>query len=285
MSRRRALEAASGLLQMTRPLTCLGTALLTLAGALLAAGGGSLAGGAWRAALVVGLIAAACDVLNDVRDVPVDRVNRPTRPLPAGRDSARLAIVWMTLLAVAAAALAASLGPALWATALLLAALGAGYSLYFKNTVLAGNAVVGFLCGIAVVYGAWVQSAPTLASALIGLCVAVFVFAREILGTVADAAGDARTGLATITTRWGKAAALRAFTLAAAVFIALCALPWLLGLASTGYLAAAGVVAVLPMSGIALALRWRADERAIHTARWVMKLQWFAGLLAIAFLR
>jgi geranylgeranylglycerol-phosphate geranylgeranyltransferase len=281
----RTLAQFVGLLQVTRPLTCLGTSLLTLSGAALAGGGAGLTAAAWRAAALVGLIAAASDTLNDLRDVAVDRLNKPGRPIPAGRVSRRLAAGWAALLAVAATGLALSLGPERFGAALALALLGAAYSFYFKNTVLAGNAIVGFLCGITVVYGAWVQSGPALAPMLVGLCVAVFVFAREILGTVADGPGDARAGLATVTTRWGRAAALRIFYLAAAGFILLCALPWLLGLASRLYLYAVGIIAVLPIAAIAVGLSLRSSDQAIRAARWVMKIQWFAGLVAIAFLK
>src|SRR5579859_1315426 len=131
MAIRRALDQIIGLLQMTRPLTCLGTSLLTLSGAALAGGGGPLTGAAWRAALLVGLIAAACDTLNDLRDMAVDRLNKPGRPLPAGRVSRRLAAGWAALLALAATGLAGSLGAERFAAALALAGLGAAYSFYF----------------------------------------------------------------------------------------------------------------------------------------------------------
>src|SRR5207248_1264331 len=147
-----------GLLQMTRPLTCLGTSLLTLAGAALASQGGPLTASAWRAAVLVGLVAAASDTLNDLRDVAVDRLNKPTRPLPAGRVAPRVAVVWIGLLAVAAGGLALSLGAERFTAALALALLAAAYSFYLKDTVLAGNAVVGGLCGVSVVYGAWAQA-------------------------------------------------------------------------------------------------------------------------------
>src|SRR6266852_2605626 len=136
MPMRRTFEQVIGLLQVTRPLTCLGTSLLTLAGAALAAGGGPLAGAAWRAAALVGLIAAACDTLNDLRDVAVDRLNKPGRPIPAGRVTRRLAAGWAALLALAATGLALSLGPERFAAALALALLGVAYSFWFKNTVL-----------------------------------------------------------------------------------------------------------------------------------------------------
>ena len=282
---RRTLEQLIGLLQLTRPLTCLGTSLLTLSGAALAAGGGPLSAAAWRSAALVGLIAAACDTLNDLRDVAVDRLNKPGRPIPAGRVSRRLAIVWMGLLAVAAMVLALSLGAEQFLAALALAVLGAAYSLYFKNTALAGNAVVGFLCGVTVIYGAWVQLGPDLAPVLVGLCVAVFVFAREVLGTVTDAPGDARAGLATVATRWGKPTALRVFYLSALCFALLCALPWFLGLGSPLYLFAVTIIAVVPIAAVAFGLSWRSTDRAIRAARWVMKVQWFTALIAIAFLK
>ena len=58
-----------------------------------------------------------------------------------------------------------------------------------------------------------------------------------------------------------------------------------MGLASMAYLFAVGIIAVLPISAIALGLSRRSSDEAVRAARRVMKVQWFAGLVAIAFLR
>ena len=78
-------------LALMRPLNCLIAALSVYVGAFTI-------GLRWPtfdlgiAALSAALIAAAGNAFNDVRDVAIDRINRPTRPLPAGKLSERAAL-------------------------------------------------------------------------------------------------------------------------------------------------------------------------------------------------
>jgi 4-hydroxybenzoate polyprenyltransferase len=283
---RRALELIVGLLQVVRPLTCLGAALLTVSGAYLAAeSGAALSPAVGRATLLAGLAAAACNALNDYHDVAADRVNQPRRPIPAGRLPRPAAGAWAALLATLALALAWSLGPRAFIFALGLALLGAAYSYFFKNTVLLGNGLVGLLCGAALAYGAWVRQAVTPAAGLAAAGVAAFVCAREVLGTVLDQPGDSRVGLNTVATRWGRRAALRWFCLLAVAFVALCLAPWVMHWAPDGYRVAVVITGALPVAAIVVGLSVRSSEPAIRAARWIMKAQWFAGLLAIVWLR
>ncbi|MCC6190345.1 MAG: UbiA family prenyltransferase [Anaerolineales bacterium] len=282
----RAARAIAGLLQLTRPLTCLGTALLVVMGAYLAGPEPlALTIYPWRAAGLVALIAAACNVLNDYRDVAVDRLNRPWRPIPAGRVSSPLVGGWALLLAAGAAALAWGLDARLAAVATGLGLLGAAYSFFFKNTVLFGNALVGLLCASPVAYGAALQGGLTRPARLATLFVFLFVLAREILGTVVDGPGDARAGLRTITTRLGRAAALRLFRVIGLLLVGLCLAPALLRQAPGRYLWVAVPTLALPMLGIVVWLGLRSTPAAVHRARQIMKLQWFAGLLAMAWLK
>src|SRR3954464_2034741 len=68
----------------------------------------------WRAAalgsLAMALLAAAGNMHNDVIDLPIDRINRPDRPLPSGRISPRAALAVASITFAAALALAFALG-------------------------------------------------------------------------------------------------------------------------------------------------------------------------------
>jgi hypothetical protein len=88
-----------------------------------------------------------------------------------------------------------------------------------------------------------------------------------------------------VATRWGPRAALRLFQGVALVFVGLCLAPALLRLAPERYLYAVVPTGVVPMLGIVVWLSLRSSAAAVHGARQVMKLQWFAGLLAMAWLR
>src|SRR4051812_44022196 len=69
---------------------------------------------AWGAAalgsLAMALLAAAGNMHNDVVDLPIDRINRPDRPLPSGRIAPGAAMAGACLCFAAALVLAFALG-------------------------------------------------------------------------------------------------------------------------------------------------------------------------------
>ena len=87
-----------GLYKISRPLS-------TLTGVLAVILGGYVAGtGAWDkialAALATLLVSAAANAWNDYRDIDIDRINQPQRPLPSGMVSPRAVLIFSVVLAV-----------------------------------------------------------------------------------------------------------------------------------------------------------------------------------------
>ncbi len=84
------LQTIKGLYKLSRPMS-------TLTGVLAVVLGGYVAGtGAWDkialAALATLLVSAAANAWNDYRDIEIDRINQPQRPLPSGMVSPRAAL-------------------------------------------------------------------------------------------------------------------------------------------------------------------------------------------------
>ena len=138
---------------LPRPLNGLITALSVGIGALTAD-----QAPAWPAILLAALSAAlingAGNAFNDLLDIDIDRINRPLRPLPAGRLSPNAARMQSLLLALAGCTLAFWLSPWHVLIALAVVALLAFYSLSLKNSLLWGNVLVAFVGAIAFPYGA-----------------------------------------------------------------------------------------------------------------------------------
>jgi geranylgeranylglycerol-phosphate geranylgeranyltransferase len=290
------LDRIQVLFQITRMHNCAGAALATLLGIYLAGGTSMiLTSLAFRAAMVVWLIVAANNVGNDLHDLTADGLQKSYRPLPSGRLSPPTARYLAVVLFAGGLATAGTLGPYPALIAMGAGALGIGYSHFLKNTVLLGNAVVGLLSGITVVYGAMVvilfahnqKSWPHLWSkvGVAALFVMGFVFVREILKTIADREDDAEAGLNTVATRLGSHRALRLHALLALTFTAAMISPWVFQLAPDGYLIAITLGIILPILGVVVLLRVRADTSTLHVALGVTKLAWFSGLLALATLR
>ena len=86
------LNELKGLYKISRPFT-------TLTGGLAVLLGGYVAGtGAWGkvalAILATWFITAAANAWNDYRDIEIDKINQPKRPLPSGLVSPRSALIF-----------------------------------------------------------------------------------------------------------------------------------------------------------------------------------------------
>ncbi len=159
------------------------------------------------AAITVLLITISTNAWNDYIDIEIDRINKPDRPLPAGKITPRGALIFSVTGSIISLVTAASINlPAF------LIALGSNILLYLyswrlKCTVLLGNAAVASIIGLCFVFGGVAAGNidPTLP-----LAATVFfaILGREILKTMADYKGDLQQNCRTIAVAWGKKSAL-----------------------------------------------------------------------------
>ena len=263
---------------LPRPLNCLITALAVYVGAFTA-------GVRWPsapvllAALSAALIAAAGYISNDLKDVDIDRINRPGRPLPAGRIGRRAATLEAWLCALA------GLGLAWWLGALAGLAAGAialglvAYNLFLKRRAFWGNLLIAALSSAAFPYGALAAGSPGRSWIPAGFAL-LFHWGREIIKDMEDMEGDRARGARTLPLLWGRK---RAILLASAVYsilIAFTLLPWLLDFYGMAYL--------LLVLGVDAALLWTVIQlhrgeagRTPSSLNPLLKAAMFLGLLAI----
>ncbi len=193
-------QTIKGLFKLSRPVS-------TLTGVLAVALGGYVAGtGAWGpvalAALATLFVSASSNAWNDYRDIEIDRINQPQRPLPSGMVTPRAALIFSIVLAVLSVVVAALINP----TALLIAVLSNIllyiYSIRLKSTVLLGNLTVALISAMSPVFGGVAAGNPRPALWL-GAIIFVGILGREILKTLADYDGDLAHNVRTIATAWG----------------------------------------------------------------------------------
>lgn len=186
-------RTASALVQLTRPLNAVLAAVGVLCGMLLTASAGDMLAAARIGAPLAALfITAAGNVVNDLRDVEVDRQAHPKRPLPSGRITRRAATNLAAALASMGLAAAALAG--VWtllfalATVLLLAA----YELRLKRGGLAGNVAVAALTAATFVFGAVASGHAAQGRwAYVAAGMAFFVnLAREVAKDIQDQDAD-----------------------------------------------------------------------------------------------
>lgn len=169
------------------------------------------------ACLAAVALATFANAFNDWRDVEIDRVVHPARPLPAAALSLAAALRLASLAAGVALAASALLAPGFVVASALVLALMVLYSTHLKRAGLAGNVCVAVLASLPFVYGAWAVGAPRAAAPLFALGVPLH-FAREIAKDLDDAPGD-RLSRATLPVAHGALTARALFATALVIFL------------------------------------------------------------------
>jgi geranylgeranylglycerol-phosphate geranylgeranyltransferase len=176
--------------------------------------------------------------VNDVYDVEVDRINRPERPIPSGRVSAKdgsnLAYV---VLAAGIACAVLSLNPLAVVIAAAYAFLSWLYNSKAKKTGLAGNLIVASSLAIPFIYGGAIGGGSIAGSLLLLMALTAFFsgVGREVVKAMADVEGDAKRDINSVARNRGLVFASRV----GAVFFLLAVLtswvPLVTGLANEVY--------------------------------------------------
>jgi geranylgeranylglycerol-phosphate geranylgeranyltransferase len=154
------------------------------------------------AAAAAFLICAGGNIVNDLVDIEVDRVNRPHRILVQEALSKRYAIVLAVLVNIVAVLLALAVNLIVTSIALVVIAFLLLYNLWLKRVPLAGNMVIAALGGLTFMTGGFAIDsfmALTLPGPLIPAVYAFFFhMVREIIKDVEDIEGDRRVGIKTL---------------------------------------------------------------------------------------
>ena len=191
-----------GFVEILRPANCVVAGLVGILGATVALG--SLPG--YEKSLMIFLVVfLGCswgNIINDYFDYEIDKINRPTRPLPRGALSRKAALVYGLCLALLGLLIGYMLN--LWA---FLFAFGAYLLMYLyawklKPTPFVGNLTVATLTGVTPLYGAVAVGKIGLAGYL-ALCAFLVNVAREIFKDIEDVEGDRVHGAKTLPIIWG----------------------------------------------------------------------------------
>lgn len=105
------------------------------------------------------LVAAGGNVVNDIYDIEVDKINRPHRALPSGRMTVRQAWIYVAFLSILGIIFAWI--PGRWISALIVIffeAVGYAYASKVKTLGLAGNFMVAFSFAFGLIYGSVVYA-------------------------------------------------------------------------------------------------------------------------------
>jgi 4-hydroxybenzoate polyprenyltransferase len=221
----RTLPAIRAGLALVRPFTLVAPALGVLSGALTAYGArprfmhsrDSLT--AWAGDVVIGAVAAATlngasNTLNQVYDLPIDRINKPSRVLPSGQLSVGTALILSVFLYAASLAAAAVINLAVFAMFALGALATVIYSAPPFRTKRFGwwaNVTIAVPRGLLLKVAGWSITKSILAPEawLIGAVFGLFLLGATTSKDFADVEGDRAHGCRTLPIIYGREKATR----------------------------------------------------------------------------
>ena len=204
--------------------------------------------------LVVLLVTAAGNTINDYYDAEIDAVNRADRPIPAGLVTKGAALWFSALLFLAGIAASLFTNDICIAFAVFNSALLVAYAARLKGLPLSGNLAVAYLTGSMFLFGGAFAGIPGLLRLVpIALMTVLATLARELLKDAEDVEGDRAGGASTVPIRIGvRKTALLAFAFVLLSVIA-SAVPFLWW--GAPYLAMIGLVDIALLAAAFRALR------------------------------
>jgi geranylgeranylglycerol-phosphate geranylgeranyltransferase len=244
-----------------RPANCLMAAAAALIGILVSKTTLSfgLIGPGVLAFVVIFLVTAGGNVINDYFDITIDKVNKPDRALPSGQITQRGALLYAITLTLFGVAVALFINPLCLGLATLNAVLLVLYSWKLKRTALFGNLLVGFLTGSVFLFGGAAVSAVFLPG-LLFLSAMLAITSREIVKDVEDLQGDKRVGASTLPIRYGVSLSLAAAAFFMLAAVAVSPLPFVTSMLGFAYLGIVVLADLILLYGVSLS--WRAPSRA-----------------------
>jgi len=146
------------------------------------------------------LVSSSIMVFNDIIDLPIDRINRPNRPLPSGKIKVIEALVMGIMLGIFGIIFSYLTGMGTLFLALGFWIIGILYNLYFKGTPLIGNMIVSLSIAIPFIYGALMtgDNISDLNTYILAVTAFTINTYREIIKDIADEEGDRGKGLSTL---------------------------------------------------------------------------------------
>jgi len=154
------------------------------------------------AALAASLVMASGNIINDVFDIEIDRINRPSRPLPSGLIKINFALFFYFILVLISLALSLLISQSAFTIVLISHLILFLYSKYLKKVPLIGNITVAFLTGLVFIFGGVAVGNPS--AAIIPASFAFLInLMREIIKDMEDVEGDRKADVITFPIKFG----------------------------------------------------------------------------------
>lgn len=232
------------------------------------------------ACLSGGLIQGGANSINDYFDLEIDQINKPYRPLPAGKLARGEVFVFSIILFLGGILLGAMVNQIALGIALFSAILLFTYSAKLKGSILWGNLAVSLVTGLAFIYGGIAVNRFHQSLIPAGFSF-LFHFGREIIKDVQDEEGDRANQIVTFAIRYGARISMRFITAIYILLIFLTFLPYFYGIYGLDYFIVV-LIGVDAVVGGCLITMWRNPvPKTLGKISNILKADMLIGLLAI----
>jgi geranylgeranylglycerol-phosphate geranylgeranyltransferase len=154
------------------------------------------------ASVSAGLTASAGNIINDIIDIEIDKINRPTRPLPSGKLTIKGAYALYFICIILSVVLAVLVNTIVLVIVLFTHLVLFLYSKYLKRIPFIGNIIVAFLTGLVFIFGGVIveNSSAAIIPALFAFLINLI---RELVKDMQDVEGDRAAGVITFPIKFG----------------------------------------------------------------------------------
>lgn len=184
------------------------------------------------AGIVGFLVCAYGNIINDIMDIEIDRINNPKRPLVSGRVKKKFVLIISILFILVSVIISSFLGFKPLLLVIITILLLFFYSFYFKKTIWA-NIIVAIIAGLSFIFGGFITLN------ILSLIPAVFALLihtpREIIKDIIDVAGDRAGGVASYSIIHGEEKARRLAFFSLVMLAILSPMPYILGFLNIRY--------------------------------------------------
>ena len=190
------------IVKLIRPINFLITFITVVVAAFICQPGLVFSSSIILAAFAASFTLASGNIINDIYDVEIDKINRSSRPLPSGKIINKEALVLYFIFQLLSLILSWFINLPAFFIVIIATLLLFLYSKYLKRIPLIGNITVAFLTGLVFIYGGIAVEnydaaiIPALFAFLINLI-------REIVKDMKDVKGDEKAGVVSFPIKYG----------------------------------------------------------------------------------
>lgn len=268
--------------ELIRPINFLITFITVIVAAFICQPGFVFSSSIILAAFAASFTLASGNIVNDIYDVEIDKINRSSRPLPSGKISCKEALALYFIFLLLSLILSWFINLPAFIIVIITTLILFLYSKYLKRIPLVGNLTVAFLTGLVFIYGG--IAVGNYKAAIIPAFFAFLInLIREIVKDMQDVEGDKKSGVVSFPIKYGfKKSKILSFVVSVLLFL-FTFYPFLIQLYKIEYFIIVMVI-VNPLLIYSIKILFEDhSEKNLDKVSNLLKLNMIFGLIAIYF--